>query len=530
MDLRKIASRILINSIASQIASRKSDALAKYPHLKNEIDYFLNEINPKYLDYVLGCLAYGQAKKEELVILVSDFEKFRNELEYKDMNKYEYGTLRDELDLLIELRDEKIRKKNERYEKRPDVDGAKTVYESDKFVVRLVRSRKASVYYGGFTKWCVSMKGTPGHWYNHEISNDVFFFIETKNSSLSERKSNEFNKISAEVTRDGSNNIVEIIWWDTKDGVRSESDVTKYLGDESNKIFSIINNVVKTVDKNDGAKLKDGDGTLEERKKTAEGLDGDQLTIFLYGNEGDYIEYDETFADLLRVFVECDNPSIRLAVAEHAGLDTITEMLGINDVLDKLVHDRDERVRYAIVLSNVLPEETIREIYKNDGSEKVRRAIVMSYKCPMDVIKDLLNKTSDVETVKGLLHQFMYGSKFDAGIVRFIYDKFGNDAYINEFIKDSGRMGGMMPKRPFDKSIVSYFALSEGEEGGDVERTFNVHVTDVPGGHQLDLKLIDGPAVDDPSVLSITTNEFWETDDAFQEDVIEKTSIEYVPF
>jgi hypothetical protein len=51
MNLYRIASNILIAAL--EIASRKSDALAKYPHLKNEIDYFLGEINPKYLDYVL---------------------------------------------------------------------------------------------------------------------------------------------------------------------------------------------------------------------------------------------------------------------------------------------------------------------------------------------------------------------------------------------------------------------------------------------------------------------------------------------
>jgi hypothetical protein len=56
------------------------------------------------------------------------------------------------LDLLIEFRDEKIRKKNEKYEKRPDIAGSSTVYESDKsdkFVVRLIRSHKSAIYYGG---------------------------------------------------------------------------------------------------------------------------------------------------------------------------------------------------------------------------------------------------------------------------------------------------------------------------------------------------------------------------------------------
>jgi hypothetical protein len=74
------------------------------------------------------------------------------------------------------------------------------------------------------------MKGDPGHWNVHESANDVFFFIETKKMSVVERKSNEFNKISVEVMRDGKNSVTEIIWWDATNMTRNESDVVKYLG------------------------------------------------------------------------------------------------------------------------------------------------------------------------------------------------------------------------------------------------------------------------------------------------------------
>jgi hypothetical protein len=87
--------------------------------------------------------------------------------------------------------------------------------------------------------------------------------------------------------------------------------------------------------------VRDGDGTLEERKKIIDGFSEERINTLIYGIDGEGIDYTDAFADVLRILADSDDPKKRMMVAEYAGLDMAMESLGISGVIEKLVHDPD---------------------------------------------------------------------------------------------------------------------------------------------------------------------------------------------
>jgi hypothetical protein len=196
-----------------------------------------------------------------------------------------------------------------------------------------------------------------------------------------------------------------------------------------------------------------------------------------------------------------------------------------------------EKVRAAIVSASVLSEEATRDVYYNDESNNVRSSTVLSYTCPVDVIKDYLKHIPqykheygellerDLGILRKITERFAYNKDdFNAGIIRFIYDNHRDNRIITSVIKSGRQMDVIIPKRPFTKRIFSYFPFNDGEDGGEIERFFDAHVTDINGGHKIEMKLVNGPPVDDPSMLVVETDEFWEVadDDPMNTDIIEK--------
>jgi len=88
------------------LASIKSDLIEKNPGLASEIEY-LSSNDPskrdKYLIYSAKVLKSGQALKEEISDVINLFDRYKDRLDKKDINAWNFTELRDNL---FKIRDE----------------------------------------------------------------------------------------------------------------------------------------------------------------------------------------------------------------------------------------------------------------------------------------------------------------------------------------------------------------------------------------------------------------------------------------
>ena len=99
----------LVSAIFLRIAqiltegAREDAVLKKYPALKNEIQFFIENDpsgNRKYLEWSCKMLDNGQALQNEIQDVVNLFHKYSTNLDKKDINQYkisDFTSLRDQL-------------------------------------------------------------------------------------------------------------------------------------------------------------------------------------------------------------------------------------------------------------------------------------------------------------------------------------------------------------------------------------------------------------------------------------------------
>jgi hypothetical protein len=144
---------------------RKEDLRKKYTEKFKEypetLDFILgisdlSDTNFKYGDFVLKNTHPNASPEEveDIVDLVKDFDRFKQSLEVKDINKYDLDGLKLEIELHKETSKSQQRKSF-------DASGAKKIFEDNNLLIVRPLTYEASCKYGSGTRWCTTTAGNP---------------------------------------------------------------------------------------------------------------------------------------------------------------------------------------------------------------------------------------------------------------------------------------------------------------------------------------------------------------------------------
>ena len=195
---------------------RKEDLRKKYTEKFKEypdtLDFILGisdlaDTNFKYTDFVLK-YTHPNASPEEvedIVDLVKDFDRFKQSLEVKDINKYDLDGLKLEIELYKET-------SKSQQKKSFDASGAKKIFEDSNLLIVRPLTYEASCKYGSGTRWCTTTAGNPSYFESHSGGNQALYYIILKNFN----RDNKFYKIAVHITPSSE------IWWDATDEKMSE--------------------------------------------------------------------------------------------------------------------------------------------------------------------------------------------------------------------------------------------------------------------------------------------------------------------
>ena len=197
---------------------RREDLKKKYSDKFNEetLDWILSisdlvDFNHKYTDFVLKNVDPNSDVEwwvQEIIDQIKLFDKYKNQLEKKDINQYEnYHYLESAL-LPIQQKE-----KEKELEKQVD-----KIYEDDKFVVVIPKTEESSCKYGSGTKWCTTSKGA-GHFQRYTSGGQLLFYIIDKKIS----KPGNYEKVAVHIDNSGRES-----WWDTKDDRMSDREINVF--------------------------------------------------------------------------------------------------------------------------------------------------------------------------------------------------------------------------------------------------------------------------------------------------------------
>ncbi len=160
----------------ASFGSRKSDALAKYPELKDEIK-LLADADPTgrqtYLAWGADQVSKGESPRE----VTDALSRFHAAQPRMDKNKRDINAFRSVRQLLSAVRraEGKITRKDIEEGKQ---QGAELILSEPDYNVYRVFSPTASVCYGKDTRWCIAaMKENQFRHYHEELGSDVFVLV-----------------------------------------------------------------------------------------------------------------------------------------------------------------------------------------------------------------------------------------------------------------------------------------------------------------------------------------------------------------
>jgi len=194
---------------------RKEDLRKKYTEKFKEypenLDFILGiadleDTNFKYADFVLKYTHPNASPEEveEITELVKDFDRFKQSLEVKDINKYDL----DGLKLAIESHKETSKSQL----KKVDTSGAKKIFEDKNILIVKPLTYEASCKYGAGTRWCTTMAGQSSYFKSHTSEEQALYYIILKNFN----RDNKFYKIAIHKTPNTET------WYDSTDERMSE--------------------------------------------------------------------------------------------------------------------------------------------------------------------------------------------------------------------------------------------------------------------------------------------------------------------
>jgi len=199
---------------------RKEELLKKYQKSyegrESTLNLILNEplltsFNHKYTDFFLmnfiDADLYGIGGRiNDAAETIKTFDKYQDRLEKKDINQYENFT---ELESALRPFVEKSEQKK--------LEGqVKKIYEDDRYLVIIPKTKDASCKYGSNTKWCVTMRDKNYYEQYTEGKQKLYFIIDKQNST-----NDFFSKVAVHY-----DNYKNRTLWDSKDEKLSSKEIS----------------------------------------------------------------------------------------------------------------------------------------------------------------------------------------------------------------------------------------------------------------------------------------------------------------
>lgn len=154
----------------------------------------------KFLEFVGKTLptAFNEEQLDKVKELLRKFVSVGPNLTITDINQY---------DGLQELESELKKHENKIRREVQAIEGAKVVYQDDKYTIVNPLTYNASCYYGAGTKWCTSSEKTQSHFNTYNVDGKLFYIIDKTLPT-----SNPFYKVALLQKYDG-----EQIFYDAPD-------------------------------------------------------------------------------------------------------------------------------------------------------------------------------------------------------------------------------------------------------------------------------------------------------------------------
>jgi hypothetical protein len=238
--------------LASKIitAAKIDKLIYHYPDLKSEI-MSLNEADPssskKYLNWGVNQLVAG-ADVNDVIDIIKKFDKVSGKISNPDINQWEIGGLKKELEIL-----------NSKFTKSQNkMSGAKKLYEDEQCSVYQINDREGARLYGSGTKWCITTKKDEENMFNtYGGFNTVFFFILRKDLD----NSDPLYKVAVAVIRDDKNQVVDMEWYNAVDD-KFTHPILDGL-DKANYIIKLIKDVSVKLPTNLEIRVKDNNTDVD---------------------------------------------------------------------------------------------------------------------------------------------------------------------------------------------------------------------------------------------------------------------------
>jgi len=125
--------------------------------------------NHKYLMFLGNSLKSGSIDINKTKEVIENFIRYQKVLPVKDI--YLYDEISDIQDA-IDAHENKVRRDVK------ELDGAKQIYEDERFVVVTPETHDASCYYGAGTKWCTASKQGSSHFDTYNRDGKLFYIID----------------------------------------------------------------------------------------------------------------------------------------------------------------------------------------------------------------------------------------------------------------------------------------------------------------------------------------------------------------
>lgn len=187
--------------------SRESDFKVKYQtkFADQDIESIIKMVKTlpngtKFLEFVGKTLptAFNEEQLDKVKELLRKFVSVGPNLTITDINQY---------DGLQELESELKKHENKIRREVQAIEGAKVVYQDDKYTIVNPLTYNASCYYGAGTKWCTSSEKTQSHFNAYNVEGKLFYIIDKTLPT-----SNPFYKVALLQKYDG-----EQIFYDAPD-------------------------------------------------------------------------------------------------------------------------------------------------------------------------------------------------------------------------------------------------------------------------------------------------------------------------
>jgi hypothetical protein len=196
---------------------RKEDLRKKYTDKFKEypetLDFIfgisdLADTNFKYADFVLRELHPNDDTDEieEVVELVKDFDRFKQSLEVKDINQYDFFGLKGVID--------RHKASSKSFIKNIDTSEAKKLYEDKNVLIVKPLTHSASCKYGAGTRWCTTHQD-PEYFFKYTEPKQGLYYVILKKFD----KTNKFYKIAIHLKSN------DITWYDATDQTMSEREI-----------------------------------------------------------------------------------------------------------------------------------------------------------------------------------------------------------------------------------------------------------------------------------------------------------------